>query len=144
MKHLYVYLLFLAGGLSACMSPTPEELIKVDQEFSALSHDKGMQYAFLEYAADSAVLLQANIMPVVGKDAMADIFEAFSDDGFTLTREPLDAQISKSGDLGYTYGLFTSFIKADSSVSRGKYVTIWKEQRDGSWKFVLDGGNEGL
>jgi ketosteroid isomerase-like protein len=34
--------------------------------------------------------------------------------------------------------------KADSSKSQGKYVTIWKKQADGSWKFVLDGGNEGI
>ncbi|MEE9461166.1 MAG: DUF4440 domain-containing protein [Bacteroidales bacterium] len=144
MKHCCIIFIILAAGLSACVKPIPEDLIKLDKEFSELSREKGMKYAFLEYAADSAVLLQSNVMPVVGKAAISAIFEAFSDTGFTLTWEPLDADLSKSGDLGYTYGLYTSFIKADNSLTRGKYVTIWKRQPDGSWKYVLDGGNEGL
>ena len=144
MKHWYIIFILLTGGLSACMKPIPEDLIKLDKEFSALSKAKGMKYAFLEYAADSAVLLQRNVWPVVGKKAISAAFEAFSDSGFTLTWEPLDADMSRSGDFGYTYGLYTSFIKADSSVTRGKYVTIWKKQPDGSWKYVLDSGNEGL
>ena len=28
-----------------------------------------------------------------------------------------------------------------SVVRHGKYVTIWKKQADGSWKFVVDIGN---
>jgi ketosteroid isomerase-like protein len=60
-----------------------------------------------------------------------------------LTWEPLYADISVSGDLGYTYGLFASHTKTGKLLGRGKYVTIWKKQRDGTWKYVLDGGNEG-
>ena len=26
----------------------------------------------------------------------------------------------------------------------GTYVTIWKKDADGNWKFVLDTGNQGL
>ena len=144
MKHCCIIFVILAAGLSACVKPTPEDLINLDKEFSELSREKGMKYAFLEYAADSAVLLQSNVMPVVGKAAIYAAFETFSDTGFTLTWEPLDADMSKSDDLGYTYGLYTSFIKADNSLTRGKYVTIWKRQPDESWKYVLDGGNEGL
>ncbi len=81
---------------------------------------------------------------LLGKRVIAEVFESFSDTGFTLTWEPLYADISKSGDLGYTYGLYTSYTKADSSVARGKYVTIWRKQTDRSWKYALDGGNEGL
>jgi ketosteroid isomerase-like protein len=103
-----------------------------------------MIHAFIEDAADYAVLLQKGIMPMVGKATIARAFGDLSDTGFVLTWEPLYADISRSGDMGYTYGLYKSFIKADSSVSRGKYVTIWKKQPDGSWKYVLDGGNEGL
>ena len=144
MKHCCIVLITLAVGLSACVKPIPEDLIKLDKEFSDLSRERGMKYAFMEYAADSAVLLQRNIMPIIGKEAIYKIFEAFSDTGFTLTWEPLFAEISKSGDLGYTYGLYTNLIKSNNSQARGKYVTIWKRQADGSWKYILDGGNEGL
>jgi len=53
------------------------------------------------------------------------------------------AEIARSGDLGYTYGNY-EFITMDSlqkeSKTYGNYVTIWKRQADGSWKYVLDGG----
>jgi ketosteroid isomerase-like protein len=26
----------------------------------------------------------------------------------------------------------------------GTYVSIWKKQPDGKWKFILDSGNEGI
>ncbi len=144
MKHGFVIISILAATLAACINSTQDDLIKQDKDFSNLSLEKGMKQAFLQYAADTAVLLQKNTMPIVGKKAIAAAFESFSDTGFVLTWEPLDAAVSKSGDLGYTYGLYTNFIKADSSVYRGKYVSIWEKQPDGSWKYVLDAGNEGL
>jgi ketosteroid isomerase-like protein len=144
MKQITIFFLLSLIPLSACREADPTELIRVDQEFSALSREKGMKHAFLTYAADSVVLLQSQAMPLVGKKSMAGAFEGFADTGFTLTWEPLFADISHSGDLGYTYGLYTRITKADSSTTRGKYVTIWRRQQDGEWKYVLDGGNEGL
>jgi ketosteroid isomerase-like protein len=51
------------------------------------------------------------------------------------------ADISASGDLGYTYGTY-EFRAKDGKliVEHGKYTSIWK-QRDGKWKVVLDMGN---
>jgi ketosteroid isomerase-like protein len=46
-----------------------------------------------------------------------------------------------SGDLGYTYELFT--VTAKDTTMQGTYVSIWKKQKDGNWKFVLDTGNPG-
>ena len=144
MKHWCIIFSVLVYLLTGCNKSTPDDLIKQDQEFSDLSLQKGMKFAFLQYAADTAVLLQKNTMPLVGIRAISLAFKSFSDTGFVLTWEPQSATVSKSGDLGYTYGLYTSLNKADSSISRGKYVTIWSKQPDGSWKYVLDGGNEGL
>jgi ketosteroid isomerase-like protein len=53
------------------------------------------------------------------------------------------ADISASGNLGYTYGLFNIHTTSGNLLGRGKYITIWKKQTDGTWKYVLDGGNEG-
>ena len=35
-------------------------------------------------------------------------------------------------------------IKQQEKYTRGTYVTIWQKQTDGSWKFVLDTGTQGL
>ncbi|MGC1452130.1 MAG: nuclear transport factor 2 family protein, partial [Candidatus Sulfotelmatobacter sp.] len=61
-----------------------------------------------------------------------------------LTWTPVGADISGSGDLGYTYGNYEFHAKAKDGkpvVQYGKYTSIWKQQKDGSWKVVLDMGN---
>jgi ketosteroid isomerase-like protein len=61
-----------------------------------------------------------------------------------LTWTPVGADISASGDLGYTYGTF-EFRSKDKDgkpiIEHGKYTSIWKKQKDGSWKVALDMGN---
>ena len=84
------------------------------------------------------------IQPIRGKLAMEKSFKTYSDTGIVLSWEPLDARISGSGDLGDTYGIYTKLDKASQEQSMGKYMTIWAVQSDGTWKFVLDCGNEGL
>ncbi len=144
MSHRLYFFSIICLLFHACSTDTVEDLMEADRNFSGCSVEKGKKKAFLEFADDSAVLLQRNRMPVVGKYAIMRSFESFSDTGFVLTWEPLSGDISRTGDLGYTYGIYSLVNKADSSISRGKYVSIWKKQEDGSWKFVLDGGNEGI
>jgi len=63
----------------------------------------------------------------------------------TLKWEPIFTDMSSSGDFGYTHGKYES-INLDSlgneQVRYGNYVTIWKKQTDGNWKFVFDAGND--
>jgi ketosteroid isomerase-like protein len=49
------------------------------------------------------------------------------------------ADISRSGDLGYTYGMYD--LKAsggDQKLEHGNYVRVWKRQTNGRWKVVID------
>jgi len=65
-------------------------------------------------------------------------------DGTTLTWTPVKAEMAASGELGYTYGnyIYTARNKEGKVVtSYGKYTSIWKKQKDGQWKVVVDMGN---
>lgn len=122
------------------------ELMEVDRAFSDLSLEIGAHESFLAYIDDSCVLLRPNRKPIVGRN---DIEEMFSkpDTSFTLTWEPLAADLSASGDMGYTYGIYTVQMDSPEGLAvtkEGTYVTIWKKDRNGKWKFVLDTGNQGL
>jgi ketosteroid isomerase-like protein len=35
-------------------------------------------------------------------------------------------------------------VKATGEINKGTYLTIWEKQPDGSWKFVVDTGTQGL
>lgn len=120
-----------------------QRMMDADRAFSKLSVEKGMKTAFLEYIDSNGVLLRANQFPVVGADAI-DFLVQQNDSAYTLEWEPKRGEIAQSGDLGYTYGLYKLQPKNKDSAVFGTYVSIWKKQADGSWKFVLDSGNEGL
>jgi ketosteroid isomerase-like protein len=119
-------------------------LLKTDSDFSAMSVKEGMHKAFLFFIADSGVLLRDNSYPLKGKNSLASLFDKSSDTTFILTWQPVYEQMASSRDLGYTYGIFKSEIKSTGEISKGTYVTIWEKQTDGSWKFVLDTGTQGL
>lgn len=124
-----------------------QELIDTDTQFSKLSEERGLNEAFLSYLSDDGVLLRQNSFPVKGKELIRERFFSDSDSGYTLTWQPMFADIAESGELGYTYGTYEfRTINPDGVpfVGRGTYVSIWKKDSLGNWKLVLDTGNEGL
>jgi len=146
----YVVILLLL--LSACKARYGEaegpvradvtELQITDSEFSDYSRQYGMRKALLEYIDDDGVMMRDNSLPLKGARAI-DYIASMNDSSIQLSWEPQGGDISSSGDLGYTYGIYEMRDTADN-VQRGTYVTIWKKQDDGKWKFVLDSGNQGL
>lgn len=120
----------------------PQVLLDADIAFSDYSLKHGIQKSFIEFADDSVVLLKPNRMPIVGKLSLIKSYEGKSDSGVVLTWKPAKAIIAESGELGYTYGFWTFVAKTDTS--RGTYMTVWRKDKNGHWKYIADTGNEGL
>ena len=121
-----------------------QSLLQADRDFSALSVKKGSRVAFDRFMADSAVMLRPNAEPFRGREAIRSLFPARSTG--TLAWEPYFADIAAAGDLGYTLGAYTyTFTDTEGKerVGAGNYITIWKKQSDGTWKYVFDTGQEG-
>lgn len=119
---------------------TPADILKrADSAFSQLSMETGMRAAFLAYADDAVIKLNNNQFAVRGKAELEKWLGEGPED-FKLEWLPRVAEIAASGDLGYTFGSWRLHL-ADGTFRYGEYVTIWKKQSDGSWKFILDGGN---
>jgi ketosteroid isomerase-like protein len=120
-------------------------ILKADREFSDYSSKNGMKKALELFGDETMVMLRENSMPVVGKAAFNDLYKDFDDSRTTLVWEPLFADVSASGDLGYSYGIYTITVTSDSlKTEKGTYLSIWKKDREGKWKFVVDTGNEGI
>lgn len=122
------------------MEKWKEEIIKTEHEFARMVLEKGISEAFLEYAAEDAVLLRNNSL-IIGKDSIRASFKSTTDSNATLKWKPDFVDVAASGDLGYTYGRY-EYITTDSvgnkNVMAGVFHTVWKRQADGSWKFVWD------
>ena len=145
MKHVFsLTLLFIFLFSCSEKKPVsdPKVLMDADIAFSDYSVKHGFQKAFVEFAHDSVVILKDKHMPQVGKQTMIRSYEGKSDSGTILTWKPAKAIIAESGELGYTYGFWIFVAKGDTS--RGTYLTVWKKDAGGHWKYIADTGNEGL
>src|SRR5256714_4290459 len=111
-------------------------LVEMEHAFAKAAATKGTRDAFLEFLADDGIVFQPG--PVNGKKFWS---ERPSRKGL-LSWEPIFADVSRAGDLGYTTGPweFRPDGPDDKPVAFGQYFTIWKKQRDGLWKAVLDRG----
>lgn len=124
-------------------------LLEVDAAFSGMSVEQGMSAAFLAYAASDAVMLSQSGAVIKGWETMRDLFAERSADAdaagqTTLVWTPLYADIAASDDLGYTCGsshLHGTTADGETLNARGHYVSIWRKQADGGWKWVLDSGS---
>jgi ketosteroid isomerase-like protein len=119
-------------------------LLQADRDFALHAQQHGVANAFREFAASDALSLPMGEAPILGREA---IFRAMSDfPPGELRWRPAGTDLARSGELGYTWGTY-EFRPRDaggqSETRHGKYVTVWKKQRDGSWKFVVDIGNAG-
>jgi len=117
-----------------------ELLVQLEAEFAADVAKHGHD-AFLTYFAEDGV----EVVDGGGFSTKDDMRkEPPWPEGTTLTWTPVKAEMAASGDLGYTYGNYVYTAKNKEGrlvVNYGKYTSIWKKQRDGQWKVVVDMGN---
>ena len=117
-----------------------QEIISADLAFSDMCRQVGMKKAFLQYIDNEGALLRPDHFPIVGSDAI-NYLSQLSDTAYKLSWQPSHAEIAASGDFGYTFGIFK--LQLPDTTFSGTYVNIWKKEKDGEWKFVLNSDNPG-
>jgi ketosteroid isomerase-like protein len=120
-----------------------DDVLAADRAFAALAKARGPRAAFTEYADPQAIMFRAGVGPVKGIDAIGRAFD--DPPGATPVWEPEAAEVAASGDLAYSWGPFTWTPVPDGPLAgrpplTGYYVSIWKKQPDGRWKWVVDLG----
>lgn len=126
----------LLAGCSASVDVAQQRdaLTNLDRDWGAHANDVDKFVA--HYAGDASVYAPgAPLVTGAGpiRDAIAQMLSA---PGTALHFEPTKADVSKSGDLGYTAGTYE--MKMASGTEKGKYVTVWARQADGAWKAKED------
>jgi len=109
-----------------------------DCEFYNASLEHGGD-AWGDFAAADATLARGR-----GKDEIRAAYKkTYSTPGFRLAWRPDRTELFGESYV-VTSGPWELHLQRDGkeNVSRGKYVTVWRRQTDGSWRFVWDGGEE--
>ena len=147
MKYLkLISLIFFAGSIIlGCkaemdLEKVKQRIIDTDKEFCQMAQEKGVPAAFAAYADKNAVIYRDKTLPIEGRTSIEKAYAAFG--SANLSWEPDFVEAAASGDLGYTLGSWV-FTAPDSTVSKGFYISIWKKQSDGAWKYVFDSGITG-
>lgn len=94
--------------------------------------------------ADNASLMAPDLPIMQGKEAIRNgLTQLLSDPNAMLNFTPATVEVSK--DLGYTQGTYTMTMTNPKTkkveTEKGKYVTVYKKQADGSWKAIEDINN---
>jgi ketosteroid isomerase-like protein len=135
----------LHPGVAASPKDTVDTLRQLEADFMKAAAERGSQ-GYMSYYAEDAVEVPNGEAIMQGKANIAKTMGFLDNKDNHLTWSPVGADISASGDLGYTYGNYEFRAKDKDGkpvLEHGKYTSIWKKQKDGSWKVVLDMGNAG-
>jgi uncharacterized protein (TIGR02246 family) len=139
----------LAAGCANAPAPAPDtreaDVSAVKSLEAAWSKDAATKDAdkFASYYSDDASALMPNAPVINGRENIkAALQPMFADPNFALAFESTHVEASKGGDLVYsvgTYSMTMSAPKGKKAVNdKGKYLTVFKKQADGSWKAVAD------
>jgi len=120
-----------------------DTLRQLEADFMKAAAERGSQ-GYMSYYAEDAVELPNGADMIQGKESIAKSMSFLDQKDNHLTWTPVHADMAASGDLGYTFGTY-EFRSKDKdgkpTVEYGKYASVWKKQKDGSWKVVMDMGN---
>jgi uncharacterized protein (TIGR02246 family) len=133
-------------GVTACQGGDTREadlkaLRSTDARLSRAVADKDLERTLEFYASDASILPVAEPI-VTGRQAIRAEWEhIFQIPGFQSTTTATTVEVSRGGDLGFTQGTYsTTFDLANGTqaTERGKWVSVWKKQADGTWKVAVE------
>lgn len=134
-KTLNTVILFFLGQ-SVIAQKGIDNLIQAEKNFAAYSVAHNTKEAFQKFIDSNSIMFDN------GKPVRAiEFWDKREKNAGVLNWGPQYAEISASGDFGYTTGPWTfQPTKNDSIAARGQYITVWHINKNGEWKFLVDLG----
>ena len=136
-----VILLFAGSVHSQNKEANKKEILQTEKAFEKMTSEKGIAEAFYHFADKNAVIKRENDTLISGNENIKTYYQKKVLKDATVNWTPDFIDVSASGDLGYTYGKFIWKIKGDDGKIveyKGVFHTVWKRQKDNSWKYVWD------
>ena len=97
---------------------------------------------FISICADEDIMFPPNAPIATGKQRVREYMsQLFATPGFAVSREQPRVEVSRAGDLAYTWDTAEFTLndpKGNPVTQQMKHVVVWKKQADGTWKIVAD------
>ena len=106
------------------------------------SRDAGQMLA--AYSPDATLMLP-NVPALNGAGLQAALKDFVADPNFSMRFTTAKVEVAISGEIGYTRGAYTMTTSDPKTgkvlTEKGKYLTIYAKQADGTWKIIEDINN---
>ena len=132
----------LGAAESSSKTQAKAEITATEHAFAAMAREKGLLAAFEHFAAPDVAFVDTDPRKWRGLEAVRQRLGGTPAD-LKLTWSPLFVDVSEDGTLGYDYGRYEARRPGPDGkevVGGGFFLTIWKRQPDGSWRYVMDNG----
>ena len=118
-----------------------QEIYDSEKSFEKMCEEKGIAEAFYFFADDSAVIKRENDSLIIGKEQIKVYYDKEFYKTAKVNWSPDFIDVSDDGTMAYTYGKYLWVSKDEKGNDieyRGVFHTVWKKQKDNSWKYVWD------
>jgi ketosteroid isomerase-like protein len=129
-----------ATGQRSGLAREADKLLEADQAFAAKALAAGAPAAFHAFFDAQGIRLLADGEPAIGPDAVRASLAGGAP--MILSWEPQFAEVFAPGDWGWTWGDWQVHEPGAGGrrLAQGRYVSVWKKQKDGRWKVRMDFG----
>lgn len=127
----------VAGVARSALALAADKLIEADRAFAARVLERGAPEAFHDFFDGTGVRLLPDGEPPSGPQAVGASLERGQG---LLSWDPRYAEVFAPGDWGLTWGDWQSHEPGAGGrrIGEGRYMSVWKKQRDGSWKVHMN------
>lgn len=101
----------------------------------AFNRTKDFKAYVNDYYSEDATILYPNSVAIKGRQGILAFLSTYGTDINVL---PTLINIEGRGDLAYVIGNVKMESNNGTEMDHGKYVEIWKKQKDGRWQVVVD------
>ena len=114
------------------------EILDADRAFAQAARENGVVGAMTAWAADGGRAFPQGAPALEGREGIAAGYPG-SDPADVLSWGPAGADVSARGDMGYSWGSWSRLRAGETTT--GNYVSVWKRDGDGDWRFAAHIGN---
>ena len=145
MYRLPIGLLIFCVVLSGCNPPEARSRDEAEIRSASKALDdaetaKDIDRCLTLYAED-AERFATGSPPISGTEAIRKELQKYVTEPGTFHWKTSKVEVARSGELAYETGTFlaqTTDSKQQPVTVNGKYVLVWKKQKDGKWRIIED------
>lgn len=141
LKRIIFLLLLASSALGDIKAQSPiEELVQAERDFAKYCRENGLPEAWVKYFSEDGFVFSPG--PLNAHEQNQPRIPSPKPPPFNLHWEPYLGAVSISGEMGFNPGPWriTSNRTDTLPLLYGYFFSIWKKNRSGAWKVLLDFG----